>query len=341
MLTPIEQYALIGDLETAALISRTGAIDWLCLPRFDSDACFAALLGTPQHGHWLITPLREIKTTHRGYRPDTLVLETEYETSEGVVTVVDCMPVRGSHPVVIRVVRGKAGHVRMHMELIARFQYGSVVPWVRNAADQPVGKEASRDRAMIAKAGPNALYLQTVVDLRLEQKIITADFTVSAGDTIPFVLTSYDSHESTPEALEADKTIDATEQWWRAWSERSRYQRPWRDTVIRSLITLKALTYAPTGGILAAPTTSLSESVRGRLNWDYRFCWLRDASLALKAFLDCGYVEEAEAWRKWILRAVAGDPEDLQIVYGMAGERRLSERTVDWLPGYQGVGLFE
>jgi GH15 family glucan-1,4-alpha-glucosidase len=333
MLTPIEDYALIGDLHTAAIVSREGSIDWLCLPRFDSAACFAALLGTPQHGRWLITPLGETRKIRRRYRPGTLVLETEYETAEGSATVVDCMPLRERHPAIVRTIEGKAGTVRMHMELIVRFHYGSIVPSVQASPKM----DHDRDHVMSATAGPDALCLRTEADLRQEHKTITADFSVSAGDMIPFVLTSYGSHESPTDALDPVKAIEATEQWWRDWSTRCTYHGPWRDTVVRSLITLKALTYAPTGGMVAAATTSLSETLRGCLNWDYRFCWLRDASLALKAFLDSGYEEEARTWREWIIRAAAGDPADLQVVYGVAGERRLPEKALDWLPGYDGA----
>jgi GH15 family glucan-1,4-alpha-glucosidase len=333
MLTRLEDYALIGDLHTAAIVSREGSIDWLCLPRFDSAACFAALLGTPQHGRWLITPLGETRKIRRRYRPGTLVLETEYETAEGSATVVDCMPLRERHPAIVRTIEGKAGTVRMHMELIVRFHYGSIVPSVQASPKM----DHDRDHVMSATAGPDALCLRTEADLRQEHKTITADFSVSAGDMIPFVLTSYGSHESPTDTLDPVKAIEATEQWWRDWSTRCTYHGPWRDTVVRSLITLKALTYAPTGGMVAAATTSLSESLRGCLNWDYRFCWLRDASLALKAFLDSGYEEEARTWREWIIRAAAGDPADLQVVYGVAGERRLPEKALDWLPGYDGA----
>lgn len=338
MLTRIEDYALIGDLHAAAIVSREGSIDWLCVPRFDSAACFAALLGTPQHGRWLITPVGAVQKTTRRYRHNTLILETEHETDEGSVTVVDCMPLRGQHPVVIRMIEGKAGLVRMHMELIPRFDYGSVVPWVRNASRHTSDRKPhEKNHVLIATAGPDALCLRAGMALHHEQNTITADFAVSVGETMPFILTSYASHEPMPDALDAVKAIDGTEQWWREWSERCTYQGPWRDAVIRSLITLKALIYAPTGGMLAAATTSLSESLRGRLHWDYRFCWLRDASVAIRALLDNGYEEEARAWREWIVRAAAGDPADLQVVYGAAGERRLPEKTLDWLPGYEGT----
>jgi GH15 family glucan-1,4-alpha-glucosidase len=340
MLTRIEDYALIGDLHSAAIVSRGGSIDWLCLPRFDSAACFAALLGTPQHGHWLIAPSGEVRTSRRRYRDHTLILETEYETADGSVMVVDCMPLRERHPNVVRLIKGKTGRVQMHMELIIRFHYGSIPPWVQGSgrtSDDRSGGSHEKDHATIAMAGPDALCLRTEVPLRRGEKTITADFTVSAEEAIPFVLTFYPSYEATPDALDAVKAIEATEQWWRDWSARCAYRGPWSDTVIRSLITLKALIYAPTGGMLAAATTSLSESLRGDLNWDYRFCWLRDASLALKALLCSGYEEEARAWREWIIRAAAGDPRDLQVVYGAAGERRLSETTLDWLPGYEGT----
>ena len=333
MLTRIEDYALIGDLHTAAIVSREGAIDWLCLPRFDSAACFTALLGTPEHGRWVLRPAGHIRKTERRYRDGTLVLETEYDTPEGVVVVTDCMPLREQHPNVVRLVEGKAGSVPMHMEMLVRFYYGSIMPWVKKAPPR-----TPADHALIITAGPDAVCLRTTVDLRHEQKSIIADFSVSAGDVVSFVLTSYASHESLPPALDVMKAIEATERWWRDWSARCTYRGPWKDAVTRSLITLKALIHAPTGGMLAAATTSLSESLRGCLNWDYRFCWLRDASLSLKALLDSGYEQEARAWRQWIIRATAGDPADLQVVYGVAGERQLPETTLDWLPGYEGTG---
>lgn len=331
MLTRIEDYALIGDLHTAAIVSRDGSVDWLCLPRFDSPACFATLLGTPQHGRWMLRPAGQVRKARQRYRDNTLVLETEYETAEGVAILIDCMPLREQHPHVVRMVEGKAGTVQMHMEMIVRFHYGSIVPSIRSAKAEETG------RVLTAIAGPDAVRLRTDVELREEHKTITADFSVSAGETIPFVLTSYASHESAPAVLDAVKAVEGTERWWRDWSARCTYQGPWRDAVIRSLITLKALTYAPTGGMMAAATTSLSESLRGCLNWDYRFCWLRDTSLACKALLDSGYEEEAGAWQEWMMRAAAGDPVDLQIVYGAAGERQLPERTLDWLPGYEGA----
>ncbi|WP_447987474.1 glycoside hydrolase family 15 protein [Nitrospira sp. Nam74] len=336
MLTRIEDYALIGDLHTAAIVSREGSIDWLCLPRFDSPACFASLLGTSQHGRWLLRPAGQIRNTERRYRDRTLVLETQYETAEGSVVVTDCMPLRERHPNVVRLVEGKAGTVPMHMEMIVRFYYGSIMPWVKKAPAHEAHGQA--DHSLIATAGPNAVCLRTAVDLCHDQEKITANFCVSPEDVISFVLTSYAAHESLPAALDAMKAIETTEQWWRDWSARCTYRGPWKDAVIRSLITLKALIHAPTGGMLAAATTSLSESLRGCLNWDYRFCWLRDASLSLKALLDSGYDQEAQAWRKWIIRATAGDPADLQVVYGVTGERQLPETTLEWLPGYEGTG---
>ncbi|HJU04802.1 MAG TPA: glycoside hydrolase family 15 protein, partial [Nitrospiraceae bacterium] len=325
MSSRIEDYALIGDTHTAALVSREGSIDWLCLPRFDSGACFAALLGTPQHGRWLLAPAGHIRQTRRRYREDTLILDTDHETTDGSVTVVDCMPLRDQHPTVVRVVKGREGRVRMRMELIVRFDYGSIVPRVRDLGGR-----------WDMMAGPDAVCLRADVEVRHEQQRMVAEFTVSADQTISFVFTSYASHESLPPVDDPHAAIKTTEQWWRDWSSRCTYEGPWRGAVIRSLITLKALAYVPTGGIVAAVTTSLSEGLRGGFNWDYRFCWLRDATFTLRALLNGGYHEEAQAWRQWILRAAAGEPADLQVVYGPAGERRLPEITLDWLPGYEG-----
>jgi len=324
MPSKIEDYALIGDTHTAGLVSRDGSIDWLCLPRFDSAACFAALLGRPEHGRWLLRPT-EIHRVHRHYRPGTLVLETEYETVDGSVAVVDCMPIRERHPTLVRMVEGRKGRVRMQMELVVRFDYGSIVPWVR-----------SLNGMLTAMAGPDAVCLRADVDLHSERQAMTAEFTVSAGQRLRFVLASYASHESPPPALDPEKAVETTEQWWRDWSDRCTYRGPWKQQVVRSLITLKAMTYAPTGGMVAAATTSLSEGLRGGSNWDYRFCWLRDVSFTLCALLDSGYKDEAEAWREWVLRAVADDPSAIQVVYGVAGERRLPEQELPWLPGHDG-----
>ena len=328
MPSKIEDYALIGDTHTAGLVSRDGSIDWLCLPRFDSAACFAALLGRPEHGRWVLGPAKDVDQTHRRYRPGTLVLETEYETVEGSVAVVDCMPIRERHPTIVRMVEGREGRVRMQMELLARFDYGMTVPWVHRL-----------DGMLTVVAGPDALCLRADVDLHHErQAMMTAEFTVSAGQCLRFMLASYASHEPPPPALDAKKAVKTTEQWWRAWSDRCAYRGPWKQQVVRSLITLKAMTYAPTGGMVAAATTSLSEGLRGGCNWDYRFCWLRDASFTLCALLSSGYKDEAMAWCEWVGRAVAGDPSNIQVLYGVAGERRLPEQTLPWLPGHDGSG---
>jgi GH15 family glucan-1,4-alpha-glucosidase len=319
----IEEYALIGDCETGALVGRDGSIDWLCVPRFDSAACFAALLGGPEHGRWLLAPKGEGPGGRRRYRGDTLVLETEWETESGTVAVIDCMPPQT--PDVVRIVEGRRGRVAMQMELGIRFDYGSLVPWVRRTAD-----------GITAIGGPNAIRLQTPVRLSGEGYRTVAEFTVSAGDRLPFCLTWYPSHQSPPPGADPEKSLVKTEDWWQAWTARCTYEGEWRDAVVRSLITLKALTYAPTGGIVAAPTTSLPERLGGVRNWDYRYCWLRDATLTLYAFMTSGYVEEARAWRDWLVRAVAGMPAQAQILYGVAGERLLPERELAWLPGYQG-----
>jgi GH15 family glucan-1,4-alpha-glucosidase len=320
---PIEDYALIGDCETAALVGRDGSIDWLCLPRFDSPACFAALLGTADHGRWRLAPTGEIRRVRRAYRGDTLVLETEFETDTGVAAVVDCMPLRT--PEVVRVVEGRRGHVSMGMELIIRFDYGSLVPWVRRTAD-----------GLAAVGGSNALLLLTPVPLRNEDFRTFADFTVAAGDQVPFRLTWYPSHQPPPAGQDAAQSVKETESWWRQWSGRCRYEGEWREAVVRSLITLKALTYESTGAIVAAVTTSLPERLGGTRNWDYRYCWLRDATFTLYALTIGGYLDEASAWRDWLVRTVAGQPAQAQILYGVAGERLLPEWTLPWLPGHQG-----
>ncbi len=320
----IEDYALIGDTHTAALVSREGSLDWMCLPRFDSPACFAALLGTTEHGRWLLTANGEITTIRRRYRGDTLVLETQYVTETGTAMVLDFMPPRDREINVIRIVVGVKGTVRMRMEMTIRFDYGSIVPWV------------SHERRLLkAVAGPDSVYLQTEVELRGEGFTTVADFTVSEGQEIPFTLTWRASHDSAPRQVITERALSETEQWWKKWSSRCTYQGPWRDAVVRSLITLKALTYAPTGGIVAAPTTSLPEQLGGVRNWDYRFCWIRDATFTLYALLSAGYKNEAKAWREWLLRAVAGKPSDLQIMYGIGGERRLPEIELNWFPGYE------
>lgn len=323
----IEDYALVGDTQTAALVGRDGSIDWLCFPRFDSGACFAALLGDPSHGRWLIAPAdagETVRRTTRRYRPGSLVLETEHVTDTGVVRVIDFMPPRGKAPDIVRIIEGLSGKVPMTAQLSIRFGYGAVIPWVRRV-----------DEGLVAVAGPDALCLRTPIGMRGANMSHTAKFMVSAGERIPFVLTWYPSHEPTPDAINAEDALRDTDDYWTEWSSRCTYQGPHRAAVERSLITLKALTYGPTGGIVAAPTTSLPESLGGVRNWDYRYCWLRDATFTLQALLSAGYTEEAVAWRNWLLRAVAGRPADLQILYGAAGERRIAEYELPWLPGYE------
>jgi GH15 family glucan-1,4-alpha-glucosidase len=321
----IEDYALIGDTQTAALVGRDGSLDWLCLPRFDSPACFAALLGSRDHGRWRIAPASGDVTVTRRYVPGTLVLETTFSTPTGTVRLVDCMPVRGEAPDVVRVVEGVSGRVAMAMDLVIRFDYGAAVPWVRRV-----------DGALLAVAGPDAVELRTPVETRGEGLATVAAFEVSEGDRVPFVLTWHPSHEPAPPAVHADRAVRDTVAWWRRWSGAYRGTDAHRDLVVRSLITLKALTYAPTGGLVAAPTTSLPEEIGGVRNWDYRYCWLRDATFSLYALMLGGYDAEATAWRDWLLRAAAGAPDQLQIMYGPAGERRLPELELDWLPGYEG-----
>ncbi|MGH7843756.1 MAG: glycoside hydrolase family 15 protein [Candidatus Binatia bacterium] len=325
MPSPIEDYALIGDCHTAALVARDGSIDWLCFPRFDSGACFAALLGTEEHGRWLLAPAGKIRHIQRRYREGTLILETDYESDDGAVTLIDCMAPRSGELDLVRVVAGMRGQVRMRMQLVIRFDYGSIIPWVRHI-----------ENGIRAVAGPDTLVLRTPVTLRGENLTTVADFTVSEGQRVPFVLMWHRSHEPTPPAIDPEATISHTEKWWREWSSRCTYEGRWREAVVRSLITLKALIYAPTGGIVAAATTSLPERLGGVRNWDYRYCWVRDATFTLYAFMLGGYTEEASAWREWLLRAVAGKPSQLNIMYGLAGERRLTEFELDWLPGYEG-----
>ena len=321
----IEDYALIGDTQTAALVGRDGSIDWLCLPRFDSAACFAALLGGHEHGHWQLAPTEEPVASSRRYRGDSLVLETTFTTSHGVVKVVDCMPPRARDPDLVRVVEGVSGRVAMRMELVIRFDYGRSVPWVRRL-----------DGRLYAVAGPDALVLDTPVATRGEAMTTTAEFSVAAGERVPFVLEWHPSHEGPGLPVDAEEAVEDTRLWWEQWVSRCTYEGEWRDAVVRSLVTLKALTYAPTGGIVAAPTTSLPEQLGGVRNWDYRFCWLRDATFTLYALMSAGYQDEAQAWRDWLLRAVAGAPSDMQIMYGCGGERRFPELVLDWLPGYEG-----
>jgi GH15 family glucan-1,4-alpha-glucosidase len=326
MSLPIEDYALIGDMRTAALVGKDGSIDWLCVPRFDSGACFAALLGDRSHGHWILAPADEhARTSRRQYRDMTLVLETELTTASGRVRIVDCMPPGEERPNVIRLVEGLEGEVPMRMELIVRFDYGWIVPWVRKV-----------DGVLTAVGGPDAVALRSPVSTHGENLTTRADFTVRAGQRVPFVLSWYRSHEGVPPAIDAQTAVAQVEAWWRSWASHCTYDGPWREAVLRSLVTLKALTYSPTGGMVAAATTSLPEALGSTRNWDYRYAWLRDATFTLYALMLSGFQDEACAWRDWLLRAVAGTPSQLQIMYGVAGERRLTELTLDWLPGYAG-----
>jgi GH15 family glucan-1,4-alpha-glucosidase len=322
----IEDYALIGDEQTAALIGRDGSVDWLCLPRFDSGACFARLLGDEESGHWRIAPRgAEGPCVRRAYRPDTLVLDTEWETDEGAIRVTDLMPQRDRAPDLVRIVEGLSGEVTVRSTLRLRFDYGSIVPWMRRSGDHRV-----------AVAGPDSVWLRSEPAVRTwgEDRGTHSEFTVKKGEKVAFVLTWHPSHEPRPRLIDPHNALRASVKDWRKWVGRCRYDGPHRDTVVRSLITLKALTYRPTGGIVAAPTTSLPEELGGVRNWDYRYCWLRDSTLTLNVGLSAGYREEAEAWRDWLLRAVAGDPADLQIMYGLAGERRLPEVELPWLSGF-------
>ncbi|CAN5585365.1 glycoside hydrolase family 15 protein [soil metagenome] len=320
----IEDYAFLSDTQSGALISRHGCVDWLCLPRFDSGACFAALLGEKKNGSWSLTPQGKIKKCERRYRGDTLILETDLQTSEGAVRFIDFMPPRGTNPDMVRIVEGLSGRVKIRMELIIRFDYGSVVPWVRK-----------RHGGLEAVAGPDALILHTPVKTRGEDLKTVAEFTVAKGDRLPFVLTWFPSHETPPREVDPEQALRETENFWKEWSHRCTHRGPWREAVVRSLLTLKGLTYAPTGGIVAALTTSLPEEIGGVRNWDYRFCWLRDATFTLFSLLGAGYQEEAKAWREWLLRAIAGSPSQLQIMYGVRGERRLLEHELPWLSGYE------
>jgi GH15 family glucan-1,4-alpha-glucosidase len=321
----IEDYAFIGDLNTGALVSREGSIDWACLPRFDSAACFAALLGTPEHGRWQIYPVGEVISITRRYREGTLILETEYETADGVVVLVDCMLPQTPETDIARLVVGKRGRVAMKMQLVIRYEYGVVVPWVVQSGGR-----------LTAVAGPDALCLDAGVPVHGENLTTVAEFTVGEGEVVPFGLHWHESYLPAAERLDTQAEVGVAEAWWREWSSKCTYQGPHREAVVRSLVTLKGLIYAPTGGIVAAATTSLPELIGGVRNWDYRFCWLRDATFSLLALMAGGYTEEAVAFRDWLLRAVAGDPAQLQIMYGAAGERRLTETTLPWLPGYEG-----
>jgi GH15 family glucan-1,4-alpha-glucosidase len=323
MALPIEAYGVIGDTRTAALVGRDGSIDWLCVPRFDSAACFAALLGDETHGRWKLAPAAPVRATRRRYCGDSMVLETELDTEEGTVRLTDWMPVTGGYPEVCRLVEGVRGRVDMRMELVIRFDYGSVVPWVQQV-----------DGAVVAMGGPDALFLWSPVDTRGERLTTVAEFSVAEGQSLPFVLGWQPSHLDPPSP--PVRSFEETRRWWEDWAGRCTYTGPWRDAVMRSLLTLKALTYEPTGGIVAAVTTSLPEQLGGVRNWDYRFCWLRDATLTLYSLVATGYGDEAISWWYWLMRAAAGDPSQVQIMYGPAGERRLTELEIPWLPGYRG-----
>jgi GH15 family glucan-1,4-alpha-glucosidase len=323
----IEDYALIGDCEAAALVGRDGSIDWLCWPAFDSDAIFAALLGTPGNGRWLIAPAEEVRHTTRRYRDNTLILETRFETASGVVAVTDFMPPRGDASHVVRLVRGTVGRVKLKMELVIRFGMGTDIPWVKRTSDG----------ALLAICGKDMTVLRTPVAMRGKDMTTVAEFEVGEGETIPFVLTYGPSHLPLPNSIDPAMAMPETEDFWTGWCSHCTYAGDCQDLILRSLITLKALTYAPTGGIVAAPTTSLPEKLGGSRNWDYRYCWLRDATFTLLALMNSGYTEEAAAWYNWLLRSVAGSPASMQIMYGIMGQRRLLEWEADWLPGYEGA----
>jgi GH15 family glucan-1,4-alpha-glucosidase len=320
----IEDYALIGDLQTAALVGRDGSIDWCCFPRFDSGACFAALLGTRDHGRWLLAPAAQVRRHERRYRTDTLILESIFETEEGTIRAIEFMPPRGRMPDIVRIVEGLDGNVPMRSELVIRFDFGNIVPWVHRV-----------DHARIATAGPDSLCFRTPMDVHGEDMMTVSEFAISQGERIPFSLTWFPSHEPLPDPVDAEEALNDSEAYWLDWAGRCDHYGDYHDEIHQSLLVLKALTYAPTGGIIAAPTASLPELLGGVRNWDYRYCWLRDAILTLLAMLNVGYRDEAEAWALWLRRAIAGDPADLQIMYGVAGERRLDERELEWLPGYE------
>ncbi|MCG2672558.1 glycoside hydrolase family 15 protein [Bradyrhizobium sp. GCM10023182] len=322
----IENYALIGDCETAALVGRNGSIDWLCWPAFDSDACFAAILGTHKNGRWLVAPSEDVTSISRRYLGNTLILETRFETGSGTVALVDFMPPRGKASDIVRLVRGVKGTVKMRMELVIRFGFGVDIPWVRRI-----------DHSLLAVAGQDMTVLRTPVETRGEDLTTVSDFEVRDGETVPFVLTYGPSHLDPPESIDPDIALRETEKFWKEWSSRSTHDGEYRDLIMRSLITLKALTFGPTGGIVAAPTTSLPEKLGGARNWDYRFCWLRDATFTLLALMNSGYTDEALAWHNWLLRAAAGSPANMQIMYGIWGQRRLLEWEASWLDGYEGA----
>jgi GH15 family glucan-1,4-alpha-glucosidase len=324
----IEDYGLIGDCETAALVGRDGSIDWLCWPSFDSDACFAGLLGTSRQGRWLIAPAGKITNTSRFYWDNTLILETRFETDGGTIAIVDFMPPRGKASDIVRLVRGVSGRVKLRMELVIRFGFGTDIPWVKKSED---------GSALLAICGPDMTVLRTTVETRGEDMTTVADFEVGEGETVPFVLTYGPSHLDVPGPIDPELALQETRDFWTEWCTHCTYKGDSRDLVMRSLITLKALTYGPTGGIVAAPTTSLPEILGGSKNWDYRFCWLRDATFTLLALMNSGYTGEASAWHSWLLRAVAGAPAHMQIMYGITGQRRLLEWEADWLQGYEGA----
>jgi GH15 family glucan-1,4-alpha-glucosidase len=324
-LTKIEDYGFLSDTQTGALVSRDGCVDWLCFPRFDSPACFASLLGKKENGHWRFFPDEEV-TVNRCYRGETLILETELETKSGAVRLIDFMPPRGENPDIVRIVEGLRGKVSMHMELIIRFDYGYIVPWVRRR---------KRFDGLEAIAGPNGLILRTPVETCGKDLTTVAEFTVAKGDRVPFVLTWYASHTDPPRKVNPEHALQDTEVFWGNWAKRFESKSKWREAVVRSLITLKGLTYAPTGGLVAALTTSLPEEIGGVRNWDYRYCWLRDAALILLVLIRAGYLEEATSWRQWLLRAIAGSPAQMQTIYGVRGERRLIEYEIPWLSGYE------
>ncbi|GIH70076.1 glycoside hydrolase family 15 protein [Sphaerimonospora thailandensis] len=321
----IEDYALIGDMQSAALVGIDGSVDWLCLPRFDSPSCFTRLLGDESNGFWRLAAAGRDRAVRRAYLEDTLILETVWETETGAARVIDFMPPRHANPDMVRIVEGLSGTVDMTTEIRIRFDYGRIVPWVRRI-----------DGHLHAIGGPDSVWIHSPVPLKGGGFRHTAAFTVSAGQRLPFVFTWHPSHQPQPEVIDPIEEFVETRRLWEEWVSRCEHQGRWREAVVRSLITLKALTYSPTGGIVAAPTTSLPEHLGGVRNWDYRYCWLRDAAMTLDALTGSGYVEEAGAWRTWLLRAIAGRPEDIQVLYGVAGERRLPELTLDWLPGYEG-----
>ena len=324
----IEDYALIGDGESAALVSRDGSIDWLCWPRYDSGACIAALLGTSEHGRWSIAPVGEIRRSRRRYRAETLILETRIECADGELSLTDYMPRKADATHVVRIARAVRGRVRVRTELRARFDYGASIPWVSPAEDDAT--------VLHMVAGPDRLTLRAPIALSAEDGQLTGELDLEAGEEAAFVLTHSASHLDVPAPLDAAGCLADTEKYWKAWAGRCDYDGPWREAVVRSLITLKSLIYSPTGGIVAAATTSLPEHIGGPRNWDYRYCWLRDATFTLSALMNAGYVAEAGRWRDWLVRALAGAPAQAQIMYGLAGERRLNEWEAEWLPGYEG-----